>query len=339
MQRLVYLTRNYKGTSHGGGKARVDMEDILAGMGAVNLGLKRTFYRNPVIDFALTFSGVLKFCASVRKGDVVILQYPVKKYYRIICRVARMKGARVITLIHDLGCFRRRKLTVAEEMKKLALSDVLIPANVHMIKWLKDHGCKEPMTDQQVWDYRSESNPVMPVQPADTCLFVGDLRSAHNGYLYKLPQSLKIHLYGPGAPKELPGNIIHHGLTPSDDIIAGSEGRYGLLWYGTGLEHDKTEFIGEYIRICNPHKLALYMLAGKPVVMWSQAADADFVREEGVGITVDSLLEIDKRLSEISDEEYQTMVSNCHSVAAKMKEGFFIRTALERALKLLPEPR
>ena len=175
MARLVYLTRNYKGIGHGGGKARVDVEDILSGMGAVNLGLKRTFHKNKVADFFLTAAGVLKFIATVRRGDVVVLQYPVKKYYRLICRVVRMKGAKTITLIHDLGSFRRRKLTVEEEIKKLSLTDVIIAANQHMIDWLSEKGCRVPMTDQKVWDYLSDSKLTNIPQPINSCLFVGDL--------------------------------------------------------------------------------------------------------------------------------------------------------------------
>ncbi len=50
-RRLAYLTRNYKSTAYGGAKARVDIEDILASEGAVNLGLPRTFHRNKIVDY------------------------------------------------------------------------------------------------------------------------------------------------------------------------------------------------------------------------------------------------------------------------------------------------
>ena len=338
MARLVYLTRNYKGIGHGGGKARVDVEDILSGMGAVNLGLKRTFYSNKIADFFLTLCGVLKFIVSVHFGDIVVLQYPVKKYYRLICCVARMKGAKTITLIHDLGCFRRRKLSIEEEIKKLSLTDVIIAANQNMIEWLRKHGCQVPMTDQKVWDYLSEAKPDNVYQPENSCLFVGDLNPQKNGYLYKLPTSLKIDIYGNGGFEITPFhcyNIVNHGFTDSDNLISNGCGRWGLLWYGTGLVHDETEFIGEYIRYCNPHKLALYMRAGKPVIIWEHAADADFVREKGVGITVDSLENLDKRLASISEEEYLQMLLNINQVAAKMAEGYYIKSAINRARALI----
>lgn len=335
MARLVYLTRNYKSTGHGGGKARVDVEDILDGMGAVNIGLGRTFHSDKVVDFMLTAAGVTRFLANVRRGDIVVLQYPVKKYYRLICRIARMKGAHTITLIHDLGSFRRRKLTVAEEIEKLSLTDVIIAANTHMIDWLREHGCRVAMTDQKVWDYLSSSEPSDDIYPADSCLFVGDLHPDKNGYLYKLSPTLHVDLYGSGCPGNVPGNIVNHGFADADDIISGAHGRWGLLWYGTGLVHDETEFIGEYIRYCNPHKLALYMRARKPVIIWEHAADADFVRENGIGLTVDSLEGLDRRLASITEEEYREMLSNVDRVAAQMARGHYMASAVNRALKLI----
>ena len=74
MSRLVYLTRNYKTTGNGGGKARVDVEDILARRGAVNLGLRRTYHHNKVVDFALNFIGIVRYAIKLRAGDTVVLQ-------------------------------------------------------------------------------------------------------------------------------------------------------------------------------------------------------------------------------------------------------------------------
>lgn len=336
MARLTYLTRNYKSIHHGGGKARVDVEDVLCSLGAVNLGIGRTFHRNKIIDFLFTFSGLLKFLVSVRNDDVILLQYPVKKYYRFICRVAHIKGARTITLIHDLGSFRRRKLTIEEEIKKLSLTDVIIAANENMIAWLRDHGCRVPMTDQKVWDYLSESSPSLNQSAPRSCIFVGDLRPRFNGYIYRLPSSLDIHVYGPGISPDAPENVISHGFCNGDGIISHGEGRYGLIWYGTDLLHKDKEFIGEYFRYNNPHKLALYIRARKPVIIWEGSGEADFVRKNGIGIIVSSLEDLDRMLGEISEDEYRKMLKNVDRVSREMSEGHYLSSALRRAVSLLP---
>ncbi|MBP5764236.1 MAG: galactofuranosyltransferase, partial [Bacteroidales bacterium] len=49
------------------------------------------------------------------KGDTLFIQYPFKKFFGIACFLAHLRGAKVVTLIHDLGSFRRHKLTVRQE--------------------------------------------------------------------------------------------------------------------------------------------------------------------------------------------------------------------------------
>lgn len=336
MNRLVYVSRNYKSTAYGGAKARVDMEDILQDMGAVNLGLKRTFHKNKVYDYFRNLAGIMRFMCRVRKGDVLVIQYPVKKYYRLMCRWSHLKGAGVVSLIHDLGSFRRRRLTVPEENSKLMMSDVIIPANDSTIEWLRQHGCDMPMTPQVAWDYLLADNDVSPRSNELSVAFVGHLQKEQNAFLYMLPQGLDVHLYGMGAPAETPEHIRMHGFIHPEDFVRNGRGSFGLIWYGPNLEHDTTGYIGEYISYCNPHKLGLYMRAGIPVVLWRGAGAAPFVDHEGIGITVDSLEDLDKRLKSVSDEEYARMQRNIARVGGRMARGLYFREALDRALGLLP---
>lgn len=336
--RLVYVTRNYKSTAYGGAKARVDMEDVLEDMGAVNLGMKRTFRKSKVYDYFRNLAGVMRFMCGIRRGDVLLVQYPVKKYYRLMCRWSHFRGARVVSLIHDLGSFRRRRLTVDEENRKLRLSDVIIPANESTISWLKEHGCRMPMTPQVAWDYLLEKEPApkesMEV-PGPSVAFVGHLKESQNGFLYKLPAGLDVHLYGEGAPKSAPAHIRLHGFIHPEDFARKGEGKFGLIWYGPTLEHDTEGYIGEYIAYCNPHKLGLYMRAGKPVVIWRGAGAAPFVEREGIGITVESLEDIDERLAAVTLEEYDRMIRNVARVAARMARGEYFREAMGCALEIL----
>lgn len=338
MRRLVYISRNYKSTAYGGAKARVDMEDILSDMNAVNLGLPRTFHKNKVTDYFRNLAGIIRFMFGVRKDDVVVVQYPVKKYYRLICRWSHLRGAKVVSLIHDLGSFRRKRLTVSEENRKLQLSDVIIPANENTISWLREHGCDMPMTPQVAWDYLLENDAPAAADTTDSnssVAFVGHLQEKQNSFLYKLPENLEAHLYGLGAPETAPGNVRLHGFIHPSDFARDGKGKFGLIWYGPTLEHDTTGYIGEYISYCNPHKLGLYMRAGKPVLLWRGAGAASFVKREGIGITVDSLRDIDTILESVSNEEYSRMRRNVSRVAAKMASGHYFRSALARALDLL----
>ena len=158
--RKCYFSKNYRGIGFGGNKAKTDVETIMARAGFVNVGLKQTLYHNKVKGFIYTLLGVLKAAFSLRKGDVLLLQYPLKKYFSILCKIAHLKGATVIALVHDLGSFRRKKLSAAEEKKRLSNADYIIALNIVMKNWLIEQGYNQPMSTLDVWDYLSESKPM-----------------------------------------------------------------------------------------------------------------------------------------------------------------------------------
>lgn len=343
MSRLVYLTRNYKTTGNGGGKARVDVEDILASRGAVNLGLKRTYHHNKVVDFVLNFIGIIRFSFKLRPGDTVVLQYPIKKYYTALCRIAHSRGARVVTLVHDLGSFRRKRISVEEEIRRLSHSDVVIAANANTVSWLTAQGLDRPMVEQVAWDFLSDVKPRRQSEPEMSMSFIGALSPERNGFLYQLPAGVELHLYGNGgeADRSRDGLTVHGFATP-DELIAEAKGRYGLIWYGSSTRQH-VGYIGEYIKYCNPHKLALYMRAGKPIIIWKGSGVADFVEREGIGLTVDNLDAIDAVIKNVSDDDYQKMIDNVSRIAARMADGAYLSDSLDRAITIIEahhkEPR
>lgn len=79
-----------------------------------------------------------------------------------------------------------------------------------------------------------------------------------------------------------------------------------MVWDGTSVSTCTGDF-GEYLQYNNPHKTSLYIRCQLPVIIWKQAALADFVRENGIGICVDSLEELEKILNTLSEEEYAEM--------------------------------
>lgn len=127
-----YLSRNYKGLSSAGNKAKTDIEQIMKDLSFKNVGLKQTTYRNKVFSFLFTLAGVLKAPFCLHRGDYLVLQYPLKKYFTFVCNMAHQRGAKVIVIIHDLGSFRRKALTVKQEISRLNHADYIIAHNEKM---------------------------------------------------------------------------------------------------------------------------------------------------------------------------------------------------------------
>lgn len=104
-----------------------------------------------------------------------------------MCQIAHCKGAKVVVVIHDLGSFRRKKLTVAQEIHRLGHADYIIAHNSRMKQWLLDNGCKVPLGVLEIFDYLSEttaSSHLVPSQPYGV-VYAGALNPRKNTFCMK----------------------------------------------------------------------------------------------------------------------------------------------------------
>ena len=70
--------------------------------------------------------------------------------------------------------------------------------------------------------------------------------------------------------------------------------------------------------------------AGIPVIIWSGAALADYIEQNGLGFCVDSLQDIAAKIAELSPDEYRQMRKNAASEGARIRAGFFFDRALSQ---------
>ena len=334
--RLCYISRNYYNLTSAGNKAKTDNEDTLAEMGAINLGLRRTVNGSKVLAFFLDLTGIIRACLSLRKGDVLFLQYPVKKYFSFLCHVARMKGAHTIALVHDLGSFRRKKLTVEKEISRLSNADYIIASNDNMASWLKTHGMSKPVGALGLFDYRSAS----PCQKAATVnanakvVYAGALSMKKNSFLVELTKTLsQWDLLVCGNKEGLKGlhdnpRITYQGFVPSEEYIKGIDADFGLVWDGDSLDTCSGEY-GNYLRWNSPHKVSFNLRAGLPVIVWKESAVAPIIEKYGCGIAVGSLRELNDILPRLSQADYSEMKRCAVEMAAKLNQGHFLREALK----------
>ncbi len=325
-----------------GNKAKEDIDAIMAQAGFVNIAVNAVSH-NSVARFFAKLLSVLLIVVRVRRGDVLLMQYPFKKYYSLACRLVHMKGGKVITLVHDLGCCRRRKLTEAQEVERLGHTDVLVVHNEAMKRFLELRGYARPMLTLGIFDYLAPSPAAVPVKNASEqwqVVYAGGLARRKNAFLYTLDAHIEgwhFNVYGKGLEQEEAvrwQHITPMGFIKSDDFVRSSAGHFGLVWDGSSIDACDGEW-GRYLMINNPHKTSFYLRSGKPVIMWSKAALAPFVKENGVGIVVDSLSEIGGRLAALSAEEYRTMCGNVALLSRRLQDGHYFLAAYEKALQLL----
>lgn len=346
-----YLSRNYRNINEAGNKAKTDIEHIMREMGFQNVGFRQTSYKNVVIGFLITLAGVIKASFCLRRGDILFLQYPLKKYFAFVCNMAHLHGARVVTVIHDLGSFRRQKLTIEQERRRLDHADYIITHNTAMQRWLEEHGSKAKLGTLKIFDYLSDGR-AQGCAPTDTdngcpqktytILYAGGLSPRKNPFLYdwindmlKADCSYGVNLYGAGFETDRIGagrQLRYMGFVKSDQLIATAQGDFGLVWDGISTDSCTGNW-GEYLKYNNPHKTSLYLRCGLPVIIWSKAALADFITQNNAGFCVDSLQQIDEKLRSLTESEYTEMCSNAARICRQISTGYYFRTAAAEAVE------
>lgn len=293
-----------------------------------------------------------KLKKAIEPGSVVIYQHPMygnRLSEKMIPSIQKKKNARFIVLIHDLESLRggiegvikksARTSNIADNalLKKF---DAVICHNECMRQYLIGRGFDaKKLVNLGIFDYLTDVERLQPKKGKTPSIAIaGNLAIGKSAYIYNLfangnNQGLSANLYGINYQEDKASeNMIYHGSFKPEELPKELQGDFGLVWDGNSAETCAGN-TGQYLRYNNPHKTSLYLASGMPVIVWSQAANADFVLKNGVGITVDNLFELEKRIKEVSDEEYERLVSNVKKVSLKLRTGQYTINAIEDALK------
>lgn len=337
-----FISRNYKHPYCGGVIAKTDIELTLERLGFTNIGLKRSFSGNNIVNAIRSCLSAFIGSINLKRGDILLLQYPMSHYYRFICRVAKWKKVKIITLIHDLRAFRNKSITADIENVHLSDSTVLLTHNYKMREWLHTYGCTVPMVDYEIMDYLhgESAPPKVKHRKTYSMYYVGNLSNVTNGFLYELAAiipEVDIYLYGANPDMEkisaLP-NLHYMGFKADVEIMTTRRGDFGLSWYGNSIDKGVGK-VGEYMEYNNPHKVSLYLRCNTPVVVWKNAGRAEFIEKEGVGVCVESLRDLRERFETIGEDHYIRMTGNVERINRRLKEGYYLEEALRNVMEFV----
>lgn len=342
---MAYVSRCYRNLCTAGNKAKTDNEATMRELGFVNLGLPQRVGGSKVFIFFYNLASVAKACCAVRPGDRLVLQYPVKKYFALLCRVARARGARVIALVHDLGSMRRHRLTVEQEVRRLSHAHCVVASNEAMARWLRQAGLRVPVAVLGLWDYRSPEAVLPAVRGGEGAalprvVYAGSLNPRKNSFFRLLPSVIKgyqLNLYGDtrwGLTLRGCHDLVFRGHIPAGDVDRLAQYDYGLVWDGDSIDACTGDF-GGYLRLNTPHKASFYLRAGLPLVVWSGAAIAPLVERDGLGVAVDSLRDLPAALLRVTPARYGRMRGNAAALAMRLNCGESFKKAVGRACEQL----
>jgi hypothetical protein len=274
----------------------------------------------------------------------ILIEYPFEHRRRayLLALLSRLAGVRLFALVHDLDSLRFRDSPREREMAILRLFDGLISHNKAMTEWMREGGIGARVADLNLFDYCSFAPPARSHEDAlgeplkVAC--AGNLSWDKARYIYDPRlwslQGVRLDLYGAFfEPDRLPGHADRYrGVFDPDVPQLQDRYHFGLVWDGSGVDNCEGNY-GHYMRYNNPHKLSLYVALGLPVVVWEQAAIADFVKRCGLGVTVRDLRELGEIPSRIDDDEYRRMVRNIAPLGEAVRRGDFLQDALNRLLR------
>ena len=340
-----------------GEKARDDLDVIVESLGFQPLPVlyddsAKNEVTNPLFKLGKQVSIYKSFKTSfsqLQQGDTLFIQFPTMQttiFFKNLIKYLNGKGVTTIVLIHDLQSLRHGKLpdtAIARKLKtKLAEIAVLQGATKVIVhsKNMAEHLAAMGVDAKKLvalgifdylipeFDFSRREGKTGKKKPV---IVAGNLRAKKAAYVYNLPPNCDFNLYGIDFSGRLHGSSKYFGAFPPTEIPYEMDGSFGLVWDGR-LAETCSDTFGEYLRINCPHKTSLYLASGLPVAIWSQAALADFVVKNKVGITVDSLYDLHAAIDRVSQEEYAEMVKNADHIGEKLRAGSFTKDAISHCL-------
>ena len=338
------------GARNAGNKARNDVEEIVKREGYQPLLLTvDDWYQMGTLKAQQHKAKALAQAFSqLKSGDQLLIQFPMLHHSFFTTRLVRKiqrRGVKVYFIIHDLEALRYANLDTVplkhkirvhlQESSLLKIADGVIAHNPIMKSVLVDKGIAEDkIVSLGIFDYLIPDFQEKSGQTKDQPIIVaGNLAQEKAGYLYKLPAEPSYNLYGVGFDENRALlNETYFGSFLPDELPSVLEGGFGLVWDGDSADTCSGVF-GEYLRFNNSHKASLYLASGFPLVVWSQSALSYFVLENDCGIAVESLHDIKTTIENLSESDYQGLVGNAKHIGKKIREGFYLTSALKKLTK------
>jgi hypothetical protein len=335
--------------AHAGTKATEDVIHI-----AEDMGFQPLYIRMKDTKEGLSHKILRQICFAedwkeayqkIDAGSIVLLQhpfhYPQLTREKLLLKLKQKKKVRYISVIHDVEELRnlgKEEYHRHEFEFMLKIADVFIVHNNAMRDYFISKGVpKGKLVTLGIFDYLRDSSTHGLPEFERSVTIAGNLDVKKSGYLRNLSEiNCRFRLYGPNYSLGQVSNISYGGILPPDRIPDVLNKGFGLIWDGDSIERCKGGF-GDYLRYNNPHKLSLYLSAGLPVIIWDQAAEAHFVKKNGLGLTVSSLIDLPEVLESTNLEAYRKISEKVSIISQKLVHGDFMKGAIGKAMAVINE--
>lgn len=327
-----YVISWHDSVNHGGSKAKQDVENFLQEEGYQLIDTPSGKLKKILFTY-FEFPNRIKTI----KNSTIVFQFPSGKPFlrKKMMDCVRNSSNKLVILIHDIECLRLnnekgRERENQEEIEQLKNCDGIISHNEAMTKWLREQGITVPIVNLRIFDY-DNPHPINKVSSYNgSVCFAGNLEKS--SFLNKLKLNHKMTLYGSHPAENYHFNLNYKGMLPADELPKMLTQNFGLVWDGPDITSCTGPY-GEYMKYNDPHKVSLYLSSGMPVIIWKEAALADFIEHNKLGIIIDDLRKLDTVLDDLSEIEYAEIKKNVDEISDSLRKGTYIKSAMEQMLR------
>lgn len=325
---MKYLQYNLfeRETKNASGKAKNDVSAILRKHGFQNMYYP---YKNAYIRLVQQFFSIL----CIKNDSFFVVQYPANLsfFYRLISR----KKCYKVAVIHDLESLRGF-MDVQTEISILNSFDVVISHNNRMTSYLEEKGLNTKVINLQIFDYLLPNGlSVSDKYNMKEIAFAGNLQKSEFLCELKSLNDLTFNIYG--IPKNIgdslnnESNINYKGAFPAEKLIEEIQGGWGLVWDGNSID-TCNGINGEYMKYNCPHKVSMYIISERPIIIWKEAAMSKFVKDNNLGIVIKSLSDLPSIINKISVNEYEEFLNSVRNLKEILVKGNNLGNIIEQLI-------
>lgn len=332
-------------------KARQDAAKILEDMGWQEKRIHRKIEgQNKLVHYFRmgywTWRDWHRIIREIEPDSNILIQFPMinslffnEKAAQWIKIEKQKKNLKIILLIHDIDSIRfpeEKEKQYHHEQAFYEISDAIIAHNHKMKLYLEEIGLNKPIIELGIFDYQMDAMVKKQSIEMQKVVIAGNLNAEKAQYLNKLDQIKKIEfqLYGPNfSTNTEKQNVIFRGVYKPEELPEKIDGAWGLVWDGVSIDTCEGGY-GNYLKYNNPHKLSFYMAMGMPVIIWKEAALAEFVEKNHVGITVEHLSDIEEKIEQLGEEDYLSIKKNVEIISKKVRDGVYLRDAVNQCITM-----
>ena len=315
MKVLTYIKSN---NLNAGPKAERDIIKILDNS-YDNSKFDTIFFANKYI---LAFKKFFLILRNIFSNNL-ILQYPITH-----SRLLKLLPKNTIILIHDLNSIRDPKNKKnLKELDNLKHFNYIICHNDKMKEYLVSHGINENyIYKNELFDYICNKEVNVTDKFNNNIVYAGNMtKSPFINQLDENKLKYNICLYGQGIDTDINNKVLYKGKFQPEDLPQEWSGSVGLVWDGNFDESDENEGFKNYTKYNNPHKLSCYIAAGLPVIVWKQAAVADFVLKNNIGYVISNIYDINN----IDFSDYAEKKKNVSVISERVRNGYYTQKVID----------